>query len=136
MTRAFALASIPLLLAFSMGASCQRDPINPDNTGGYAPTPPVTGGAAGTGGTLATGGWEGPFTGGTAGTGGAPSEAELVCSHLSAIGCPDGDNPDCAARIYLYQTDDRFDIDVACLLKATTIQQARYCGSVTCGGTQ
>jgi hypothetical protein len=59
MTRAFALASILLLLAFAMGASCQRDPVTPDNTGGtggYWPTPPVTGGAAGIGGSSGSGG--------------------------------------------------------------------------------
>jgi len=137
MSRAFALASIPLLLAFSMGASCQPDPVPPDNTGGYAPTPPVTGGASGTGGTLATGGWEEPFTGGSAGTGGAPqSEAEKVCQRLADVGCPEGANPDCVAGVELIQNDERFAMDTACILRATTKAEVRGCNNAACGGVR
>jgi hypothetical protein len=140
MTRAFALASILLLLAFTMGASCQRDPVTPDNTGGtggYWPTPPVTGGIVSTGGTLASGGWEDPFTGGTAGTGGAPqSEAEKVCQRLADVGCPEGYNPDCVAAVELIQNDERFAMDTACILRATTKAEVRGCNNAACGGVQ
>jgi len=60
----------------------------------------------------------------------------MVCSHLADIGCADGSNPDCVGRIDLYQRDDRFTIDIDCLLLAGDVAAARRCGSVTCGGTE
>ena len=116
--------------------SCQYPPGPQPATGGATATGgvPGTGGAA-TGGTDATGGATG---GGGSGTGGAtaPSEAELICSHLDTIGCPEGRTSDCLRLVELYQSDDRFSFDAGCLLLSNTPEQARKCGSVSCGSVQ
>ena len=80
------LSLLPLLLIGAC-SSCQDKPVPPGplDTGGYAPTPEVTGGMPGTGGTQGTGGEEpstggvstgGSATGGEQGTGGRPAPSD------------------------------------------------------------
>jgi hypothetical protein len=95
---------------------------------------PATGGSTGTGGAPGTGG---AGTGGNVATGGTgPSEAQILCGHLDSIGCAEGKRADCPRLVELYQSDDRFTFDAGCLLLSNTPEQARKCGSVSCGGVQ
>lgn len=136
---ALLLLLIPLMAGWSSpGCTPQPSPVDPTAIGGS----PGTGGA-GTGGLInpfggstSTGGQPSGGSGGL-GTGGTqPTEAELLCSHIEAIGCPEGKLVDCPRLVELYQSDDRFSLDVDCLFLATNQQQARACGSLSCGGVQ
>jgi hypothetical protein len=55
-----------------------------------------------------------------------------VCAHLKDIGCPEGALPNCATALQRAEDDRLVDLKASCLLDASTIAQARACGSITC----
>jgi hypothetical protein len=55
-----------------------------------------------------------------------------VCAHLADIGCPEGALPNCATALQRAEDDRLTDLRPQCLLDASTIKQARACGSITC----
>lgn len=132
MMRYAIMAGLLLGMVSPACAGCDVNPVPPGpagGTGGYWPTPVVTGGTVSTGGAMATGG--------VVGTGGAPSEAQLVCRHLKDLGCPEGSRPTCAQEIEnIAGLGDRASLDTECLLLAGTVDRVRACGSVACGGFQ
>jgi hypothetical protein len=61
-----------------------------------------------------------------------PTEGAQVCCHLAAIGCSDGQAANCAVTFDNVQSEGLTDLKPACLLAATSVDQARDCGTVLC----
>jgi hypothetical protein len=61
-----------------------------------------------------------------------PVSYVAVCAHLKDIGCPEGALPNCATALQRAEDDRLTDLRASCLLDASTIAQARACGSITC----
>ena len=117
-------ALILAVLCSAQNCGSPPDPVVPVPASGGSP---VVGGAPGVGGSVA----------GSSGSGGQPDEADLTCSHLEAIGCPEGADADCAVQIrHIQSLGVRAAIDLDCLLLAQTADQARACNSIACGGIQ
>ena len=73
-------------------------------------------------------------TAAVAGAGGVSpvSEADLVCSHLLDIGCPEGKDDACRRTLGHLQKDPIVTIDLACILSAQDRASARLCTGLAC----
>ena len=60
------------------------------------------------------------------------TDYSAVCAHLAAIGCGDGEAPNCADTFGTIETARRGDLRPGCLLAAQTVLAAITCGSVEC----
>jgi hypothetical protein len=127
------VAAVSLLPA----SRCIPDPNPPEPpppaTGGYWPTPPVTGGSVATGGTSGTGG--------TVSTGGRPAPTDPVdefCWRLHDLGCPEGVNVgQCVDETEsILALGPRASLDLSCVINAQDQYAVRACESVACGGVQ
>ena len=57
-----------------------------------------------------------------------------ACSVLAAAGCPEGQDPTCAATMRRTDAKGITIVPLSCLTGAHTASQIRACGFVTCGG--
>lgn len=55
-----------------------------------------------------------------------------ACANLAEIGCPEGKDADCAGTMRTVQEKRLVDLKPACLVKATSAEEARACGTVEC----
>ena len=55
-----------------------------------------------------------------------------ACSNLARIGCQDGVPASCPAILEQMVTARLTNVNVACLISAATVQEARGCGGVRC----
>jgi len=117
-------ALVLAVLCVAQNCGSPSDPVVPVTTSGGSSG---FGGATGVGGSIA----------GSSGSGGQPDEAALTCSHLAAIGCPEGSSATCAEEIrHIQSLGVRASIDLDCLMLAQSAAQARACLSIACGGIQ
>lgn len=87
------------------------------------PTPtPAAGGATGSGGSQGTGGSTVP----------RPTPEAAACANLKAVGCPEGDAPDCADAMKIRCSNPKVICQTACLTTAADKTAAQKCG-LACG---
>lgn len=62
----------------------------------------------------------------------AKPDYAALCAHLRDIGCSEGAAPNCAQTFAIFEGDRMAQLHPSCLMDASSIVQARACGSVAC----
>jgi|WetSurMetagenome_2_1015567.scaffolds.fasta_scaffold713134_2 hypothetical protein len=62
-----------------------------------------------------------------------PTSCRDACSNLAKLGCPEGLAANCESTCKRASDEGLTDLRPSCLREATSQEEARSCGTVTCG---